>query len=169
VVRIVSAVVHSCLTESRPIPCPRMRTESRSNGKFALGSAFEGRGRSSFLLWICHSVIVSAWLATLIAIQPWFRFRSPKKWMAETEIVVVVLNLLFGFAFIRHFDLHLHAHLSLPISREQISAISIVSGVLLSSFEVEHTSSADVSAKPRPFRNFHCAARKQIAIPERRI
>jgi hypothetical protein len=27
--------------------------------------------------WICHSVIVSAWLATLIAIQPWFRFRSP--------------------------------------------------------------------------------------------
>jgi hypothetical protein len=67
----------------------------------------------------------------LIAIQPWFRFRSPKKWTAELEIVVVVLNLLFGFAFIRHFDLHMHAYLSLPISREQISAISIVSGVLL--------------------------------------
>ena len=84
-----------------------------------------------FSYWICHSVIVSAWLATLIAIQPWFRFRSPKKWTAELETVVVVLNLLFGFAFIRHFDLHMHAHLSLPISREQISAISIVSGVLL--------------------------------------
>ena len=84
-----------------------------------------------FSYWICHSVIVSAWLATLIAIQPWFRFRSPKKWTAELEIVVVVLNLLFDFAFIRHFDLHMHAHLSLPISREQISAISIVSGVLL--------------------------------------
>src|ERR1700682_2177484 len=84
-----------------------------------------------FSYWICHSVIVSAWLATLIAIQPWFRFRSPKKWMAELEIVVVVLNLLFDFAFIRHFDLHMHAHLSLAISREQISAISIVSGVLL--------------------------------------
>jgi len=107
--------------------------------------------------WICHSVIVSAWLATLIAIQPWFRFRSPKKWTAEVEIVVVVLNLLFGFAFIRHFDLHMHAHLSLPISREQISA-----------FEVEHTSSADASAKPKLFRNLYCAARKQIAIPERR-
>jgi hypothetical protein len=51
--------------------------------------------------------------------------------MAELEIVVVVLNLLFDFAFIRHFDLHMHAHLSLAISREQISAISIVSGVLL--------------------------------------
>ena len=70
-------------------------------------------------------------LATLIAIQPWFRFRSPKKWTAELEIAaVVVLNLLFGIAFIRNFDLHMHAHLSLPISREQISAISIVSGVL---------------------------------------
>src|SRR5580692_5780153 len=84
-----------------------------------------------FSYWICHSVIVSGWLATLIAIQPWFRFRSPKKWTAELEIVVVVLNLLFDFAFIRHFDLHMHAHLSLPISRQQISAISIVSGVLL--------------------------------------
>ena len=84
-----------------------------------------------FSYWICHSVIVSAWLVTLIAIQPWFRFRSPKKWTAELEIVAVVLSLLFGFAFIRHFDLRMHAHLSLPISREQISAISIVSGVLL--------------------------------------
>ena len=84
-----------------------------------------------FSYWICHSVIVSSWLATLTAMQPWFRFRSPKKWTAELEIVVVVLNLLFGFAFIRNFDLHMHAHLSLPISREQISAISIVSGVLL--------------------------------------
>ena len=80
---------------------------------------------------ICHSVIVSAWLATLIAIQPWSRFRSPKKWTAELEILVVALNLLFVFAFIRHLDLHMHGHLSLPISREQISAISIVSGVLL--------------------------------------
>jgi len=84
-----------------------------------------------FSYWICHSVIVSAWLATLTAIQPWLRFRSPKKWTAELEIVVVVLNLLFDFAFIRHFDLHMHAHLSLPISLEPISAISIVSGVLL--------------------------------------
>jgi len=97
----------------------------------ALGSAFEGRGRSSFLLLDLPLRHCQRLLATLIAIQPWFRFRSPKKWMAELEIVVVVLNLLFGFAFIRHFDLHLHAHLSLPISREQISAISIVSGVLL--------------------------------------
>jgi hypothetical protein len=64
-------------------------------------------------------------------IQPWSRFRSPKKWTAELEILVAVLNLLFVFAFIRHLDLHIHSHLSLPISREQISAISIVSGVLL--------------------------------------
>ena len=86
---------------------------------------------AAFSYWICHSVMVSAWLATLIAIQPWLRFRSPKKWTAELEILVVVLNLLFVFAFIRHLDLQMHSHLSLPISREQISAISIVSGVLL--------------------------------------
>jgi len=84
-----------------------------------------------FSYWICHSVIVSAWLATLIAIQPWLRFRSPKKWTAELEILVVVLNLLFVLAFIRHLDLQMHVYLPLPISRQQISAISIVSGVLL--------------------------------------
>src|SRR5882762_380974 len=80
---------------------------------------------------ICHSVIASAWLAALIAIQPWSRFRSPKQWTAELEILVVALNLLLVLAFIRHLDLRIHSHLSLPISREQISAISIVSGVLL--------------------------------------
>jgi hypothetical protein len=97
----------------------------------ALGAALRIVVAAVFSYWICHSVIASAWLATLIAIQPWSRFRSPKKWTAELEILVVVLNLLFVFAFIRHLDLHMHSHLSLPISREQISAISIVSGVLL--------------------------------------
>src|SRR5258708_1244924 len=84
-----------------------------------------------FSYWICHSVIVSAWLATWIAIQPWLRFRSPKKWTAELEILVVVLNLLFVFAFIRHLDLHMHSHLSFPIPPEQLSAISFHTAIFL--------------------------------------
>src|SRR5437879_11982599 len=69
-----------------------------------------------FSYWICHSVIVSAWLATLIAIQPWLRFRSPKKWTAELEILVVVLNLLFVLAFITRLCLQMHVYLSLRIA-----------------------------------------------------
>jgi len=80
---------------------------------------------------ICHSLIVSGWLATLAATQPWIRFQSHKKWTAELEILIVVLNLLFVFAFIRQLDLQMHVYLALPISLERLSAISIVSGVLL--------------------------------------
>jgi hypothetical protein len=27
-----------------------------------------------------HSIIVSSWLATVVALHPWIRFRSPLKW-----------------------------------------------------------------------------------------
>jgi hypothetical protein len=80
---------------------------------------------------VCNSVIVSAWLAAMVAMQPWLRFRSHKKWTAELEILLAVLNVLFVFAFVRKFDLQVHAHLALPIAKEHIAAISIVSGVLL--------------------------------------
>jgi hypothetical protein len=80
---------------------------------------------------IGHSVIVSGWLATFAAIQPWIRFQGYKKWTAELEILIVVLNLLFVLAFIKHFDLQMHVYLAFPISLEKVSAISIVSGILL--------------------------------------
>jgi hypothetical protein len=80
---------------------------------------------------IGHSIIVSGWLATMVAIQPWARFRSHKKWTAELEILLAILDLAFVFAFIRHFNLQMHSYISLPISAEKISAISIVGGILL--------------------------------------
>jgi len=80
---------------------------------------------------IGHSVIVSGWLATFAAIQPWIRFKSHKKWTAELEILMIVLNLLFVYTAIRHLILQMHLYLALPISREQLSAISIVGGILL--------------------------------------
>jgi hypothetical protein len=80
---------------------------------------------------IGHSVIVSSWLGTFAAIQPWIRFQSHKKWTAELEILMVVLNLFFVFAFIKHLDLQTHVYLAFPISLEHLAAISIVSGILL--------------------------------------
>jgi len=80
---------------------------------------------------IGHSVIVSGWLATFAAIQPWIRFKSHKKWTAELEILMIVLNLLFVYTSIRHLILQMHLYLALPISLEQLSAISVVSGILL--------------------------------------
>jgi hypothetical protein len=86
---------------------------------------------AAFSYLICHSVIVSGWLATFAAIQPWVRFKSHKKWTAELEILIVVLNLLFLLGFLRHSALQMHGYLALPIALEKLSAISIVSGILL--------------------------------------
>ena len=44
---------------------------------------------------------------------------------------MIVLNLLFVYTSIRHLILQMHLYLALPISLEQLSAISVVSGILL--------------------------------------
>jgi len=73
-----------------------MWTESRSNGKFALGSAFEGRGRSSFLLLdlpLRHCQRLAGYVDRHSTVVP-----IPKSQEVDgrTRTVVVVLNLLLA-------------------------------------------------------------------------
>ncbi len=78
-----------------------------------------------------HSIVMCGWLATITAIHPWIRLRSPLKWTAELEVFVLISNALFILAFVRHFHLHLHTYVPTSISAEQVSAISIVGATLL--------------------------------------
>ncbi len=78
-----------------------------------------------------HSMILSSWLATVVALHPWIRFRSPLKWTAELEILVVVLNLSIMLAFVRHFSLQPHLSIPIPLLQEHLSALSILAATLL--------------------------------------
>lgn len=78
-----------------------------------------------------HSMIMCSWLATVIALHPWIRFRSPLKWTAELEILVVVLNLSIMLAFVRHFSLQPYVSIPIPLLEEHLAAVSIVGAALL--------------------------------------
>jgi hypothetical protein len=78
-----------------------------------------------------RSIVMSGWLTTITATQPWIRFRSPLKWTAELEVLVIISNLFFMLVFVRHFNLSLHAYIPTPLSGEQIAAISILGAILL--------------------------------------
>jgi hypothetical protein len=78
-----------------------------------------------------HSIIMSSWLATVVALHPWIRFRSPLKWTAECEIVVVVLNLSIMLALVRHFSLQPRVSIPIPLLGEHLSAVSIIGATLL--------------------------------------
>src|SRR5713226_8864907 len=78
-----------------------------------------------------HSIVVCGWLATITAIHPWIRLRSPLKWTAEIEVLVLFSNSLFMLAFVRHFHLQLRTYVPASLSTEHLSAISIVGAILL--------------------------------------
>jgi hypothetical protein len=78
-----------------------------------------------------HSIVTCGWLTTITAVHPWIRLRSPLKWTAELEVVVLISNVIFLLALVRHFHLQLHAYVPTSLSAEQISAVSIVGAVLL--------------------------------------
>jgi hypothetical protein len=80
---------------------------------------------------ITHSIIITSWLATLTTIHPWIRFRSPKRWTAELELIIALSNSLFILAFVRHLKPALPDYIPLPLSREHLSAVSIVGAILL--------------------------------------
>jgi len=88
-------------------------------------------GTALFSYWMTHSIVTSGWLTTITAIHPWIRFRSPSKWTAELELLILISNALFVLAFLRHFHLHQQIYAPTSISKEQLSAISIVGAMLL--------------------------------------
>ena len=77
------------------------------------------------------SIVTCGWLTTLTAIHPWIRLRSPLKWIAEIEVLVLISNLLFMLAFVRHFHLQLHTRVPTSLTTEHLAAISIVGSILL--------------------------------------
>lgn len=78
-----------------------------------------------------HSIVTCGWLTTVTAAHPWIRLRSPLKWTAELEVLVLISNVIFLLTLVRHFHLQLHAYVPTPLSAEQLSAVSIVGAVLL--------------------------------------
>src|SRR6266566_3425274 len=78
-----------------------------------------------------HSIVTCGWLTTLTAIHPWIRLRSPLKWIAEIEVLVLISNLLFMLAFVRNFHLQLHTRVPTSLTTEHLAAISIVGSILL--------------------------------------
>jgi hypothetical protein len=79
---------------------------------------------------IGHSIVVSGWLATFAAAQPWIRFRSRQQWTGELEVLITAVNLGFIFLLIRHLHLRLHTYIEVQVSREHISATCIVIAIL---------------------------------------
>jgi len=78
-----------------------------------------------------HSIVTCGWLTTITAIQPWIRLRSPLRWTAEIEVLVLISNSFLMLAFVRHFHLQPHTYLPTSLSSEHLSAISIVGAILL--------------------------------------
>jgi hypothetical protein len=78
-----------------------------------------------------HSIVMCSWLATVVALHPCIRFRSPLKWTAELEILVVVLNLSFMLAFVRHFSLQPCVAIPSPLLEAHLSVVFIIGATLL--------------------------------------
>jgi hypothetical protein len=78
-----------------------------------------------------HSIIMCSWLATVVTLHPWMRFRSPLKWTAELEVLVVALNLSIMLALVRHFSMQPRASIPIPLLGEHLSVVSIVGATLL--------------------------------------
>jgi hypothetical protein len=88
-------------------------------------------GTALFSYWMTHSIVTCAWMTTIIAIHPWIRLRSPLKWTAEIEVLILISNSLFMLAFVRHFHLHSHTFVPSSLSTEHLCAISIVGATLM--------------------------------------
>ena len=88
-------------------------------------------GMAVLIYLMTHSIIMTGWLTTITAIHPWIRLRSPLKWTAELEVLVLISNLFFMLAFVRQLSLQPHVQISSPPSTEHLSAISIVGAILL--------------------------------------
>jgi hypothetical protein len=78
---------------------------------------------------MAHSIILCCWLGAAVALHPWIRLRSPRKWTAELEVTIVLVNLLMVLAFVRR--LHLQSHVSFSgIASAHLAAISLVLAIL---------------------------------------
>jgi hypothetical protein len=80
---------------------------------------------------ITHSVVACGWTTTIITIHPWTRLRSPLKWTAEIEVLVLISNSLLMLAFVRQFHLQSHSLVPGSLSTEHLCAILIVGAILL--------------------------------------
>jgi hypothetical protein len=71
-----------------------------------------------------------SWLATVVALHPWIRFRSPLKWTAELEVLVIVSNLSIMLALVWHFSLQPRVSVPTLLLSEHLSAVSIIGATL---------------------------------------
>jgi hypothetical protein len=88
-------------------------------------------GTALISYWITHSIVACVWMTTIITIHPWTRLRSPLKWTAEMEVLVLISNSLFMLAFVRHFRLRSHSFVPAFISTEHFCAVLVVGATLL--------------------------------------
>jgi hypothetical protein len=88
-------------------------------------------GTALLSYWMTHSIVACGWMTTIVAVHPWIRLRSPLKWTAEFEVLVLISNALFMLAFVRHFHLQSHTFVSSSLNTEHRCAISIVGATLM--------------------------------------
>jgi len=115
-----------------PDPLP----EDRDNSNFAwrtwrISLPIRIFGTALLSYGMTRSIVLSGWLTTITAIHPWIRLRSPLKWTAEIEVLVLISNSLFMLAFVRHFHLQSHTFVPAFLSAEHLCATSIVGATVL--------------------------------------
>jgi hypothetical protein len=81
--------------------------------------------------WMTHSIVACGWMTTIVTIHPWIRLRSPLKWTAEIEVLVLISNSVFMLALVRHLHLQSHSFAPASLSTEHFCAILIVGAALL--------------------------------------
>lgn len=79
---------------------------------------------------LTHSITLCGWFGAGLALHPWIRLHSPRKWTAELELTVAFVNLFFVWGFINL--LHLQPHLFLPgITGSHLAATTLTLTILL--------------------------------------
>src|SRR5229473_303288 len=122
--------VSSYATAADPLP------EDRDNSNFAwrtwrISLPIRIFGTAVLSYGMTRSIVLSGWLTTITAIHPWIRLRSPLKWTAEIEVLVLISNSLLMLAFVRHFHLQPHTYVPASPSTEHLSAVFLVGAIFL--------------------------------------
>jgi hypothetical protein len=113
-------------------PLPEDRDNSNFSWKiwrYTLAIRIIGMAILAYLL--TRSIIMTGWLATVVALHPWIRSRSPLKWTAEFEVLAVVSNLSIILALVRHFSLQPRISIPIPLLEEHLAAVSIAGAALI--------------------------------------
>lgn len=79
---------------------------------------------------LSHSIVIAVWLGTVIVLHPWIRFRSPRKWTAEFEVIAILLNLFFTLSLVSRLALAPEVAVPNALNPAQLAALSLVAAIL---------------------------------------